>query len=369
MLRLHIIQAAHGDCLLLEYGAADAPRYALIDGGPPPVYREHLRAHLTEIGAMGGQIDLVVLSHIDDDHVGGLLSLFGELEDQHARGEPALVAIKELWHNSFDRSFGPHLGARIQAVLEQLAALDSDVLPFDFSSRSFSQGDALTELAETLDIALNAHFDPDRLILAEEAPSHLAFENLALHILGPTRRNLLRLRRKWMEWLEQQHALLASGNFAALAADQSIPNLSSIMFLAEAEGKTILFTGDGRGDHILRGLQHTGLLADDGTLHVDVLKVPHHGSSRNASRTFYRQVTADVYVICADGKNDNPDFTTLRWIVGAAHAQGRTIDLLITSLTPSVQRLLRRYDPAVYGYRVITLAPDLHALTLELASP
>lgn len=367
MLRLHIIQASHGDCLLLEYGAAGTPRYALVDGGPPPAYQDHLRAHLADIGAVGGQIDLVVLSHVDDDHVGGLLNLFSELEAQNRRGEPGLVAINDLWHNAFDRAFGPEIGARIQAMMEQLAALENSLLPFDFASRSFSQGDALTQLAETLDIALNAHFDPDRLILVEEAPADLVFDNLALRIVGPTRRNLLRLRKKWLRWLEQQHALLASGDFAALAADQSIPNLSSIMFLAEAEGKTILFTGDGRGDYILRGLQQVGLLANDGTLHVDVLKVPHHGSSRNASRVFYRQVTADVYVICADGRHENPDDTTLRWIVESAFAQGRTIDLLITSLTPSVQRLLQRYDPSVFGYRVITLAPDQHALTVELA--
>jgi hypothetical protein len=41
--------------------------------------------------------------------------------------------------------------------------------------------------------------------------------------------------------------------FIAAMADRSIPNLSSIMILAEAdEGKKILFTGDGRGDHLLQ---------------------------------------------------------------------------------------------------------------------
>ena len=366
MLRLHIIQAAHGDCLLLEYGAADAPRYALVDGGPPPEQQDHLRAHLTALGVAGGQIDLVVLSHVDDDHVGGLLELFGELENQRRHGEPGFVSIRDLWHNSFDLAFGPEIGMRIQTMMAQLAAIENSLLPFDFSSRSISQGDNLTRLAEALDIELNAHFTPDRLILLEEAPPDLAFENLALRIVGPTRRNLLRLRRKWIRWLEQQHSLLANDDFAALAPDQSIPNLSSIMFLAAADGRTILFTGDGRGDHILRGLREIGLLGDDGTLHVDVLKVPHHGSSRNTTRAFYRQVTADVYVICADGSHANPDYTTLRWIVECAHAQGRPIDLFITSLTPSVERLLKRYDAAVYGYRIITLAADQHALTLEL---
>jgi hypothetical protein len=55
-------------------------------------------------------------------------------------------------------------------------------------------------------------------------------------------------------------------------ADNSIPNLSSIMLLAKADGKTILFTGDVRGDHLIQGLNQTGLLDTEGKIHVDVLK-------------------------------------------------------------------------------------------------
>ena len=49
-------------------------------------------------------------------------------------------------------------------------------------------------------------------------------------------------------------------------------------------------------------------------LHVDVLKVPHHGSSRNVEEDFFRDVTADHYVISANGKYDNPDAETLKMI-------------------------------------------------------
>ena len=41
MLHLHVIQALHGDCLLLEYG--DPSHYLLIDGGPQTVYASDLR--------------------------------------------------------------------------------------------------------------------------------------------------------------------------------------------------------------------------------------------------------------------------------------------------------------------------------------
>ena len=43
MFRLHVVQADYGDSLILEYGLASAPEYALIDGGPADVYTSHLR--------------------------------------------------------------------------------------------------------------------------------------------------------------------------------------------------------------------------------------------------------------------------------------------------------------------------------------
>ena len=50
------------------------------------------------------------------------------------------------------------------------------------------------------------------------------------------------------------------------------------------------------------------MLGPEGRLHVDILKVPHHGSERNISETFFDIVTADVYVISANGRDDNPSF-------------------------------------------------------------
>jgi beta-lactamase superfamily II metal-dependent hydrolase len=46
-------------------------------------------------------------------------------------------------------------------------------------------------------------------------------------------------------------------------------------------------------------------------VHVDILKIPHHGSERNMSREFFEHVTADHYVISANGDFHNPDKSTL----------------------------------------------------------
>jgi hypothetical protein len=78
-------------------------------------------------------------------------------------------------------------------------------------------------------------------------------------------------------------------------------------------GRTMLLTGDARGDDILEGLTTAGLLGS-GRCHVDLLKIPHHGSDRNVSTEFFRQVTADHYVVSANGQNGNPDVAMLQML-------------------------------------------------------
>ena len=71
-----------------------------------------------------------------------------------------------------------------------------------------------------------------------------------------------------------------------------------------------------------KGSRPSGLLDAEGTFHVDVLKVMHHGSDRNATKTFFKRVTADTYVLSANGNPDNPDLATLIWIVESAKNAG-----------------------------------------------
>ena len=66
--------------------------------------------------------------------------------------------------------------------------------------------------------------------------------------------------------------------------DKSVFNLSSIVVLADSGGRRMLLTGDARGDHVLDGIEAAGLFKDD-RLHVDLLKLPHHGSDRNVDGT------------------------------------------------------------------------------------
>lgn len=373
MLRLRVVQAEHGDCFILGYGAPADPRYILIDGGPARVYERHLRGELLEIGDSGGKLDLVILSHVDDDHVNGLLDLSAELRRQRDRDDPEFIDVDALWHNTFSQTLGGDVEARLRSLMDEAGGTRSLMPSADKADRSIRQGDELTREVRALDIPINPEFAPRRLITVEDAPEPIRVVNLSLRIVGPTEENLEGLRKEWLEWLEEhERPVLARDPIlaerAARAADRSIPNLSSIMFLAEADGKTILFTGDGRGDHLLEGLEEAGLLEPGGSLHVDVLKVPHHGSARNVTREIFETVTADTYLISADGKHGNPDLETLEWIVGAAREQGRSIEIVVTNATESTRRLVESRPPDEYGYQLVEVGPEEHIRTLNLTT-
>ena len=372
MLNLRVIQAEQGDCLVLEYGTALCPRYILIDGGPNRIYGDHLQSVLSQIGDAGHVLDLVVLSHVDDDHVNGLLDLMGDLQDQHQQGQQQTIGIEELWHNSFSQTAGPDVEGRFQALADRPGASRDLMGRTAQTGRSIRQGDQLTRLAGALDIPINPRFSPGHLITVDSVSEAVMLDNLSLRVVGPTNDNLDELREDWLEWLAKYEQPVLSRDpeeveRAALAADSSVPNLSSIMLLAEADGKRLLLTGDGRGDHLVEGLERARLLGCDGSLHVDLLKVPHHGSVRNVTPDFFQTVTADLYVISANGKHDNPDLDTLRWMVEAAVAQERPIQIFVTNATEATRQLLLEYDPSEYGYELIEMAQGEHSLILEMA--
>jgi hypothetical protein len=395
MFDLHVVQALYGDCLLLEYGDERQPHFLLVDGGPATVYLEHLRPLLLAIAGRGGRLDQVVLTHADDDHVIGLVDLFAELRLGQTQGQASLIPVDAVWMNSFafDAAVAPSLAHIVIPNLPQpAAAAVDDAEPGIRTSPpaplrplaavedaehlaplyGVAEGMDMRELLARLQLPVNHGF-PGDLVTLDAAPPELALHGLNITLVGPAKANIDRLRREWQAWLaahrppEGAQALPdAAENYdRKISPDQSIPNRSSIMFVAEYGGRRVLLTGDGRGSDVVRGLVRRGLMAKDGVYHVDVMKVPHHGSARNASRKFFSQVTADVYVLSANGKDGNPDMPTLAWMVQAIKEQRRTARIVATNPTPTLVQMTQEFPPALYGYTLEVLEAGQHAFTVR----
>jgi beta-lactamase superfamily II metal-dependent hydrolase len=365
MMRLHVIQARFGDCFLLEYGSGSESRFMLVDGGPARNYDEQLKPALAELMNGRREIEDVIVSHVDNDHIVGVLDLLSELQSQQDKGLQASFTIGQLWFNSFSQTIGTRdIESRIEQI-NRVAAMNSVKMEaMSMALNGIREGSRLLFRADKLHIPLNKD-SQSGFYLASKNNVAIRRSNLELRVVGPTLQNLKNLQDEWEEWVQKNEIKIAQGKYTrevASALDRSVPNLSSIVILIEGDGRKILLTGDCRGDHLQQGLIETGI-APTGKIHVDVLKLPHHGSVRNASRRFFEEVTADVYIVSADGTYDNPDEETLDWIIGTAKDAARKIKLVFTNETVSTRAIHAKYDGV--GYEVKYMDRGEHFLTIS----
>ncbi len=313
MTKLECLGAKHGDCLVLHHGAAKI----LFDGGPPGVYAKFLKPWIAKNKPDDGplEFDLGMVTHIDDDHIVGLLNLTDDLISQLDDGEAQSVKFGQFWFNSFSGLTGKDFKSASVAAVVASAGEDGaglEGVKFEDSRTreiiaSVAKGHRLSNNLGKLGLGDNGPFNG----LIEGMKSVNVAPGLVFHVIGPGRQRLQELRKEW-------NKKIPVGTIAAFT-DTSVPNLSSIVFIAEVDGKSLLMTGDARGDDILSYLEAAGRKTD-GSHVFDVLKVAHHGSERNATPEFFKAVPAKTYVISADGSFDNPDAPVIRWIAEARGA-------------------------------------------------
>lgn len=329
---LETLRAKHGDSLLLHYGESDDPRLILIDGGPSGVFNQFLRPRLEALRAERAgddalRLELVVVSHIDDDHIRGLLDLAAQMRRLDDDERPQAYDIRGLWHNSFDDVIGERVEKIATAARDVIGtASAADDLPPGLGREhpaaivlaSVKQGRQLRLDADRLGWRVNRGDGAPFISTGGDDDLLPVRGGLELRIVGPLQAEVEALQKEWDEELERLGLAQKPAVEVAAYLDESVFNLASLVLLAELGGKRMLLTGDARGDTVLDGLEQAGLLeAPDGAMHVDVLKLPHHGSDRNVDDDFFERIRADHYVVSGDGRHGNPELETLEMILRA----------------------------------------------------
>ncbi|HYF33008.1 MAG TPA: MBL fold metallo-hydrolase [Chitinophagaceae bacterium] len=373
---IKIFQSGKGDCMLFSNGTTNI----LVDGGVSPAYNMHVAKELNKLRKSNTSLDLACVSHIDDDHIGGFLKMIEDEVDwrvydyQQAQNNnrvkapksPRPPAIKEIWHNAFHEIVKDNKGA-----IESMLTASANILMASSNKTIQELGEITFSKAQA--IQLSRRLKPEQLKIPQNAKAGgkfvmyrkgarpIKYGSFKITVLAPFSSDLTELRTEWNEWLEKSKrqlkgikekvdrdadalanatfpniqyyealaeeltplilSQLATAKKMGVRTQVTAPNLASIMFLLEENGKTVLMTGDGHADDIIKGLENTGKLKKNKGLHVDVLKIQHHGANANMTLDFCNRITADYYVFCGNGEHSNPEKQVVQAIIDSRTTQ------------------------------------------------
>lgn len=357
---LEVLPARFGDCLLVEcHREGTRPWRLLVDGGPPECW-PRLRTRLLHLPDADRFLDLVVVTHIDQDHIGGCLRFF-QTYDESIPG----LSIGDVWFNGLPQLPDPATGTRRsvaegESLVALLSGSDSgDPPPWN---RAFA-GAAVMTAAQGLFVEVPVPGGP------------------TLTLLSPTVKRLAILRRQWVEELDRLQRGMSSDEpepaiplgpltdleelaNAKTTNDAAAANGSSIAFLLEHRGASCLFAADAFPNVL--GAALAGLANARGVpaVLVDVFKLPHHASRANVTNTLVRLAPATNYVVSTNGDRFNhPDDEALaRVVVGS----GRNTTLWFNYCN---NRTARWGDPALnrtYLFGARYPAPGAEGIRLEV---
>jgi beta-lactamase superfamily II metal-dependent hydrolase len=325
MFTVEMLAAQQGDAVWIEYGARNAVHRVLIDAGTP-ASADAIKQRIERLPPDQRRFDLLVVTHIDTDHIGGVLKLLAE--------RPAGLVFDDVWFNAWrhiDRVESSRLG------------------PID--------GEILSTALDKLGWAWNAKFDGRAVMVgtAGPPPSRQLRGGMTLSVLSPGQQQLARLRSSWRtviraagldphdpdRWAHLLERAARKGVASSILgrrldvpalgrskfdSDKAPANGSTIALLAEFEGASCLLSGDAFApvmvDAIGRLLQARG----QRRLGVDAFKVPHHGSRYNVSNDLLNVVASSQYLFSTSGAIfGHPDDEAVGRVLAAGGRAAKTL--------------------------------------------
>nr|WP_297380499.1 hypothetical protein [uncultured Roseateles sp.] len=328
--RIELLPARHGDCLLLSYGDAARPHRVLIDGGPIGAYGA-LSARLAALPEDQRELELLVITHVDGDHIEGCLKLLNH---------PELATFRDIWFNGW-----PHIAQELKEPPPAARQAPSDEA--DSHQRSAMQG---TEISVRIDgRQWNAAFEGAPVFVPATGPLPVRElpGGLRLTLLSPTLDKLVKLRTAWSRALERAEvdpaneaalrarldgraAYRASGarlrptpdqmmSSAALALgpmDDAVANGSSIAVIAEYAGRRLALLGDAHAPTLAATLGRLAAATGAATLRLDAVKLAHHGSAANLSPELLGRIECGTWLVSTDGSLfQHPDDEAIHAVV------------------------------------------------------
>jgi len=306
-IEFEFFEAGCGDSILVSTSNGTN---ILIDGGDSGT-SEEIEEYLDENGI--NKLDLVILTHLDKDHIKGLIEILDNDVQRIYKDQEYKPLINEVWFNSFkntinkdDEWFRPILKSNNLSINHQIS---------------------FTKLLNSL----KGRIKFKDYISVDEQRS-FKVENIEIYLLSPNQKKLDQLYKKYKNKVDSTKNLSTSSyckdsdeSIDDLSnkvfnnnGDNSVANGSSIAFILLHKEKKFLFLADAHMELIVEELKkYKRDFNNNQKIKFEFIKLSHHGSKNNLNNDFLDLVETKNYVILTDskGRNRHPDKETLSKII------------------------------------------------------
>ncbi|WP_088351338.1 AVAST type 1 anti-phage system MBL fold metallo-hydrolase Avs1a [Bacillus cereus] len=388
---ISMMPASYGDCFVVACHDSSSTNI-VIDTGFISTYTNYLRSKLLNLKAAGESLDLLIITHIDADHISGAIRL---LQENGLYDDPKIIKIKEIWHNSYR-----HLQNDNSSVADIKNSVDRNIIkgiikrgyPVEIDiNKDFSkdigaeQGSSLAALIKNGGYSWNRAFDDKAVSIENKCIINIS-EEVKIRLLSPDESKLTNLKGYWekelkkmgfkteldggeifddaFEFLMAYEKTLIPKDFRKnisaskndiedsigekFIEDASVTNGSSMAFVLEVKDKRILFLADSHPNLIIKELKN---IYGEGLIWFDAIKISHHGSKGNTSPDLLEIIDSDNFFISTNGmKFKHPDLVTLSRIIYRKTKSTRNI--IFNYETPISKYLSQEYLEQNYNYKV-----------------
>ncbi|PYG87751.1 metallo-beta-lactamase superfamily protein [Ruminiclostridium sufflavum DSM 19573] len=272
-IELQVRKAAKGDCIWVRFGK-ETKGNIIIDSGTAAKAKEFSDI-IETVRERNEAVDLLVLTHIDDDHIGGFKKYIAKNDCK---------IIKEVWfHGSGVNAYegitphSPKNAVQLSDIMKKKKMnVNNEV--FKGCKRDIN-GAKLTVLTPEIDAVLRVG------ALLDDAAAGIKPHSEGIH-------------NQDLDWLYENDKY---------TRDDSLTNAASISFVFCYEGKRLAFLGDAHAEDIIKSKEELFK-----GVNMDMVKLPHHGSSHNNPEELIKCLACGNLIISA---NQPADKNTIARIV------------------------------------------------------
>lgn len=341
---IEMFPAENGDAFLIRL---DNGKNIVIDMGYATTYTNFIKDRFIDLNNKNQCIDLLIITHIDEDHIDGAIEFFKE---NGYVNKPNIIEVKEIWYNSyrhlqFEKGKVDGIDRFEKRQLEEIILSnlgENREGNNEFSNVSARQGSTLAgylyEYGYSTD-RWNTSFNKEAVNL--DKLDKIILGDIKFYMLSPNSNKLKFLSKLWEKELmkidkdfkisnevifddayemyiknskqlvdvdEQSNVSSTSKEFKKIISDTirqdnkdtSKSNGASISFILEYKDKKLLFLGDSHEDIILNSIKN--LYKNDEIVEFDIIKISHHGSLKN-NFEWIEKLYSKKYIVSTNGKS------------------------------------------------------------------